>query len=217
MNPPYPSGALNGVTTLLFDLGQVIINLDFNATETAFKNIFGSDYQSLKEKSTVEEVFDRYETGHINEADFLQALQALTTQPIDPSRLIQAWNAMLLDIPLPRLLMLERLRKHFRVMLLSNTNTTHLNHVYCYLDNTYNITAWEDRYFDRAYYSHLMGLRKPHREIYETVLNDHQLRPDQLLFIDDNADNIAGANALGIKTLHHNPEQDITYIFQNYV
>jgi putative hydrolase of the HAD superfamily len=217
MNPPYPSSALNGVTTLLFDLGQVIINLDFNATESAFKNIFGPDYQLLKQRSTVEEVFERYETGHISEADFLQALQALTEKQLDSSLLIQAWNAMLLDIPQPRLQMLDILRKRYKVMLLSNTNATHLDHVYRYLKTTYNISAWEDQYFDHAYYSHLMGLRKPHREIYEAVLNDHQLRPEQVLFIDDNADNITGANALGIKTLHHNPEQDITYIFQNFL
>lgn len=217
MNPPFQASSLTGVSTLLFDLGQVIINLDFNATETAFKNIYGADYHRFKSESATSLVFEHFETGHIDQASFLQELNNLSPGQIDPTSLIQAWNAMLLDIPLHRLEMLSTLGQHFQIMLLSNTNSTHLEHVHAYLKTTYNITDWEDRYFDKAYYSHLMGLRKPNPEIYEAVLNENHLNPHEVLFIDDNFDNIESAKKLGIQTLHHQPEQDITSIFQNFL
>jgi glucose-1-phosphatase len=107
---------------------------------------------------------------------------------------------MLRGLPLNKLQLLLRLKERYQSVLLSNTNNIHLEYI-----NTKLLPAGEttlDPYFHRAYYSHRMHKRKPDAEIFEQVLHENNFQPHETLFLDDNAENIAGAKKLGIQTVH---------------
>ena len=101
---------------------------------------------------------------------------------------------MLLTIKPERLEMLLELRKKYKVFLLSNTNETHLAFVDGYLRTVYgfDIQHFSTVYFDKAYYSHEIGLRKPNTSIFQFVLDDAGLKAEECLFIDDIAVNTEG-------------------------
>jgi glucose-1-phosphatase len=202
------------IKNIIFDLGNVIIDLDLKRSETELKRILGKDMrQKLAEKGQAD-IFERYEMGLSSETNFLNTLQSIHNQPVAYRRLIDAWNAMLLRTPMHRLLFLEQLKEKYQVFLLSNTNQTHLDWVYDDLQKTYGITNFEERFFHKAYYSHLIHLRKPNANIYEYVLQDANILASETLFIDDNADNIAGAKSLGIQTIHHKIGAEIVSVLR---
>lgn len=200
---------------LIFDLGNVIIDLDLDRTTLELKQLLG---QNLEEQLIAKQcvtIFEDYEKGLCSEADFLATLQSLAPPHIGTRRIIDAWNAMLIGTPKSRLEMLSRLKKQYNVFLLSNTNHTHLQWVYDDLERTHQVTDFDTQFFHKAYYSHLIKLRKPDATIYEFVLQDAQLIAAETLFIDDNAANIAAAKQLGINTYHHRIGDDITAIIDS--
>jgi FMN phosphatase YigB (HAD superfamily) len=119
---------------------------------------------------------------------------------------------MLIDLPVSTLTMLEKLKKHFRVFVLSNTNTIHINYVNEIMLQGKVLDSW----FHKAYYSHQLGMRKPELEIYQHVLDQNQLIPEQTIFLDDNLDNLKAANSLYIQTLHITHLQQVRDIFNSY-
>lgn len=204
------------VRNIVFDFGNVLLNLDMSATEKRMNALIGDKYGFSAEKNAYPAFFEEYEVGKISEEDFLHGLRKMTNDTAQESELKSAWNAMLLDLPAERLEMLLLLRKKYRVFLLSNTNKTHIDFVMRYLLHTYGIDDWDTRYFEKTYYSHLVGLRKPDAEIYNFVAKDAAISPAETLFIDDNSANIATANALGWQTVLHNTDEDIVKVLQNY-
>jgi glucose-1-phosphatase len=124
------------------------------------------------------------------------------------------WNAMLVGLPLKKIELLNKLMQSHNVILLSNTNTIHLN----YINNLVQQVTGKnslDSFFHKAYYSHLMLMRKPDAEIFEYVLNENDFKPEQTLFLDDNKLNVQGAGALGINTVHvTSPDLILTYFHE---
>ena len=80
----------------------------------------------------------------------------------------------------------------------------------------HGLSDFESRYFDAVYYSHLIRLRKPERDIYEYVLADADILPGETLFIDDLEENIAGAAELGIRGIVKTPDRDIIDILSAF-
>lgn len=195
---------------LLFDLGGVIINLDVQRTINELAGLAKADAAPLKGRLDHEQ-FKQYETGAITDEAFRIFLKELLRYEGHDQVLDEAWNAMILDIPLERLQLLERLRKDYTLFLLSNTNTIHMKRVNERL-TTHGVTSF-DPFFDKQYYSHLINRRKPDADCYTFVLDDNQLDPEDVLFIDDNEDNIKGAANLGIQTLHINTPQALMDFF----
>lgn len=181
------------ITTLIFDLGGVILNLDQERTFRAFMNL-GAKLEEINKGS---DIFNEFETGKID-ADtfrsyFLQVLKnQVSTQQVD-----DAWNAMLLDLPAHRLELLKKLRKRFRIFLLSNTNSIHIDSFNKYLIQYHSGLDWMGL-FDKVYYSYEIGHRKPDRSIYEYVLNEQGLRAGECIFIDDSKPNLTGAREAGL-------------------
>lgn len=205
---------MSSIRNIIFDLGNVIINLDFGATEQAFKDLVGEDYGRSRQINLENKIFERYEVGAMTEAEFIAEMQAATNVAISGQAIINAWNAMLLDIPAARLEMLLELRKSYKVFLLSNTNTSHLNFVYDYLAKAHQVSDFDERYFDRAFYSHLMELRKPNTAIYSRLLAEAGIKAEESIFIDDLEENIQGAAAVGINTIHHPQGNEIITVLQ---
>lgn len=183
------------IKNIIFDFGDVFINLDKEATARAMMP-FGFSGMT----SELDELFKAYEKGTVSTERFLGSVSVLFPAA-SREQLINAWNSILLDFPEERLLFLEDLAesRRYRLFLLSNTNDIHITHVAEKMGKRFSRFK---NAFEAFYLSHEMGKRKPDHEIYEFVLKNHGLKPEETLFIDDTLENIEGANELGIKTWH---------------
>ncbi|MES2558492.1 MAG: HAD family phosphatase [Bacteroidota bacterium] len=188
---------MHKISTIIFDLGGVLLDLDQGKTLRAFSRK-GLDLDDVNEASPI---FHDFETGKISAADFRQGIKSLFKGEITDAEIDDAWNAMLLDTYESRFTILEGLRKQFRIYLLSNTNSIHIDAVRAYIDKLFGLERW-DNLFDKQYLSYEIGLRKPNKDIYEYVLKDIQKYPQECLFIDDSLANVRGAASVGIHTLH---------------
>jgi len=205
------------VTTLLFDLGNVLFDLDIPATETALNRLLGHDAHRFADWARDNRFFERFETGEIANEAFIGTILEHCTPETSATDVIHAWNAMLIGMPANRLAWLKELRVKYRVALLSNTNGLHIDWVHDYFRETHALTDYEVKYFDRVYYSHAIGARKPDREAYRFVLRDLGVTPQEVLFIDDNQDNCRGARQVGIHAVHHSPERMIERSLDDYL
>jgi glucose-1-phosphatase len=184
---------------LIFDLGGVLLDLSFERTYQAFSELSSRTVEEIRTFSR-EPFFQDYECGRLSDNDFRNFLRAgLGTQASD-SKLDDAWNAMLLDIPRKRLSIVGSLSSRYKIFLLSNTNAIHAA---CFTEKVLQQTGLgiED-YFHSIYYSHLLYMRKPSPEIFEHVLAENKLVPACVLFFDDLPENLAGAQEAGISTFH---------------
>jgi len=192
----------SSVKNLIFDLGGVILDLSVDHTLQSFSDISGLKKEKVKELFVSSRGFLDYEKGLIDDDTFRAFVRELYNVQASDDVLDASWNAMLRGIPKEKLDLLLSLKNKFNVYLLSNTNTIHLN----YINDKILLPHFQeeslDRYFHKTYYSHLMKKRKPDADIFEQVLDENGLQPHETLFLDDNADNIAGAKALGIQTVH---------------
>jgi glucose-1-phosphatase len=192
---------ISGIRHIIFDLGGVLLNIDYQLTEQAFKDAGISNFAELYSQLNQTVLFDEFETGKITAEEFVRSLQKASKTKITEEQVIDAWNAMLLDFPVRRLQLLQQLRMYHDLFLLSNTNELHeqgFNDIIMRSHGIPNIGV----FFDRVYFSHRVGLRKPDKEIFMRVLEDNGLKAEHTLFIDDSPQHIEGAKKLGIQTIH---------------
>jgi glucose-1-phosphatase len=186
---------------LIFDLGGVIIDLDVERTEEAFALLSGKSVLEIKELVAGSNAFLRYEKGLLNDQEFRNSVRSLLHINASDLEIDAAWNAMLGEIPLKRIKLLERLKVDYQLYLLSNTNNIHLicfNEIVKSSCGSLSLNP----YFDKTYYSHLVKMRKPDSEIYNLVLGENNLLAHETLFLDDNVSNLEGASRTGIRTFH---------------
>lgn len=181
---------------LIFDFGNVLIEIDPARSIQAFQALGAPADLNLEA-----DFFHDFETGILSAAEFRDALRGQLGRAASRSSLDAAWNALLLEIPPKTLRVLRSLRTQgYRLALLSNTNPIHIDEVRRRLGPFgYGEFA---RCFERIFYSYEMGLRKPDPAIYAAV--DRELgiaSPAEVLFVDDNAANIASAAKHGWGTL----------------
>jgi len=197
----------SAIKNVIFDLGGVIINLSVEKTHQAFATLSGLPVDEIKARVHRGAFFHDFERGLITDHEFRNHLRESLSMHVSDTQLDEAWNAMLLDIPRARIQLLERLKSTHSIFLLSNTNNIHLQHFNGIVKQLTG-RATIDHYFQRAYYSHLVKMSKPDVEIYKYVLVQHNLAAQETIFLDDNKDNLAGANKAGIHTFHvENPDQ----------
>jgi putative hydrolase of the HAD superfamily len=200
------------IKNLIFDLGGVIINLDTARTFEAFSRLSGIPAAELRQKSKQVSLFGDYEKGMMTDTEFRWELKNFLSGNFSDHEIDQAWNAMLLDIPAGKFRLLKQLKDTHQTFLLSNTNNIHLQ---CFNEIVRKATGLEaiDSYFHKAYYSHLLKMRKPDDEIYLHVLEQNKLNPSETLFMDDNHDNLEGARRVGIEVAHIAHPDDLYSLF----
>ncbi len=201
------------IKNIIFDWGGVITNINYQATIDAFKKYGLDDFDKLYTKFNQSELFIQLETGKITAFAFRQELRKSIGIPVSDEEIDKAWSAMLLDTPADRLELLRQLKERYRTFLLSNTNSIHVEGYRRYLHAVTGISDFNEL-FEKVYYSHEAGYRKPGKEIFEYVLSDCSVKPVETLFVDDTCDNIETAESLGIKTLHINDGMDIADCFK---
>jgi putative hydrolase of the HAD superfamily len=204
------------IKNIIFDLGGVIIDIDVPVTFKKFAEVSGKSHDEVAHLFKSNLLFERHETCDLTDDQFRNEIRRLLQINLNDKEIDQLWNALLFDIPEQRIDLIMKLNNKFRTFLLSNTNNIHFIEVENILRKSTPINSFQE-VFEKVYLSHEVKLRKPHQPIYEFVLNDSKLIPNETLFIDDNADNIAGAASLGIQTIHLQPSNTIIDHLQAYV
>lgn len=204
---------LNPYKNIIFDLGDVVLNIDYNKAVEEFKKLgldnFAEHFSQAKQKH----LFDLYEKGQISSDEFRDTIKKEFKNTIINQQIDDAWNSLLLDLPKERLLLLKKIKNTHRTFLLSNTNEIHIIQFNKYLNQTYRINDLSD-YFEKMYLSYEVGMRKPDAEIFELVLNQNKLIASETLFIDDSKQHIDSAQGLGINTYWLQKPETIMDIFE---
>lgn len=190
---------MSSIKAIIFDLGGVLIDLDFNKTTRAFQDLGFPNFEQMFSQFKADRLFEKLETGLISEDDFYVAMQKVNPGHLTAANIRNAWNSLLLDFRLTSLDYLGTIKKHYPIFLLSNTNIIHYNAFNEKLKAQAGLEIL-DPLFTKCYYSHDIGLRKPNQNIYEYVLNDAGLEAATTLFIDDTNINIEGARGVGLQT-----------------
>ena len=203
----------NKYKNIIFDLGGVILNIDYDLTAKAFAELGLPKFNELFSKAKQEKVFDLYEKGLISSSGFRDALNNAMKTPVSYGTIDAAWNAMLLDLPSSRLDVLKKVKKTHRTFLLSNTNEIHIEWFFNSLQQHFGIPDLSG-HFEKVYLSYKLQLRKPDPEIFQYVLENNGLDPSETLFIDDSTQHIESARKLGIQTYWLDvKKEDITQLF----
>lgn len=202
--------------TIIFDFGNVLIDLDFQRCFDTFKEVTGISWDKDNLPSDITSAIHKYDRGHISDEAFLWVFQQHSSNS-DPRELIRAWNRLLGNIASDRLKMIERLKLDYNLAILSNINNLHIRKIHFYLKNEYQISDFEDRFFDHVFYSHLIGMRKPDEEIYKHVTTTLGIIKSDILFIDDLQENIDAAKRHGWHGQIHDPKDDICSVIDSYI
>ncbi len=207
------------IKNIIFDFGNIFVNLDFERTYNAFAEQVGKEAFDRTRKELFQNgTFQKYERGHISESEFFNALKDVAKSEASIQSIHDAWCSLLLGIPKHRFTMLDNLKGKFNLYMLSNINTSHANWLHAYMEKEHHITEEEWRgKFDTIYYSHEIGERKPDVSSFQYVLNDAGLIPEECLFVDDLAENTKVAASLGIHTLTHDPKEDIAEVLPEFL
>ena len=203
---------LNGITSIIFDFGGVILNLNEQLTYKAMMQLLNCNEQQLQQHLTHNDIFYNYECGLISTEEFVRYIQSLVPYNISAQEIADAWNAMLLDFPQEHVDLLLQLKTKYRTFLLSNTNDLH---EIAFTQNMKNqgIEYSIHDLFERVYYSHTLHLRKPNVEIYEAVIQRENLNPAYTLFLDDKQENLEGAKKAGLQTQLVDSQSSILTLF----
>ena len=171
---------------IIFDLGGVLIDIDYQATENAFVDLgfedFGEKYSQLNQS----DLFDKLEIGEISAQHFINKILPLCPEGTSPNKIVAAWDAMLGEFPKEKIELLHRVKSRLPMYMLSNTNEIHIPKVY---------EAWDkvsdepmSAFFDKIYLSFEIGKRKPDVSTFEWVCETLEINPSTTLFIDDRID-----------------------------
>ena len=200
---------MSKIKNIIFDLGGVILNLDYSKTVNEFKKLGVLNFEDLYSQKKQSIVFDDFEKGKIQPGEFISSINDSENLKIKEIDFINAWNAMLLEISFEKLEFIAGLKNDHKVFLLSNTNEIHINKFEDDLKKEKMLDKFNNC-FDKIYYSSRMGKRKPDENCFSQVLQENKLIPYQTLFIDDSIQHINGAKQLGIQTFHLEKNKSIT-------
>ena len=186
------------IKNIIFDLGGVILDLNYKATIDAFVEMGIKDFSDLYSQKEQKQIFDDFEIGKITSDQFISSIQSLSQNSISKVEIITAWNAMLLEINTEKLNYLLSLKERFRIFLLSNTNEIHISKFEAGLAKKNELKKFYNC-FEKVHYSSRMSLRKPNVDCFKKVLNINKLNASETIFIDDSKQHIEGALKCGIK------------------
>lgn len=188
------------IKNIIFDYGNVIFSLDFIKGQQAWKDLGITDPGQFYGHRVQDKVFDAFERGEIEADEFRDYIRKKISNPrLTDQQINNAWNSMLVGVPKGNHELLAELKSKYRTFLLSNINPIHYDYIMNYLKTDFDFDD-NDHLFEKTYYSHLTGKRKPEAEIFEQVLTENQLIPAETLFIDDSPQHLETAKKLGIKT-----------------
>lgn len=203
------------IDAIIFDLGGVILNIDYQLTIKAFQALGFESFNEQYSKMQQSGLFDSLEKGLISEAEFVSSIKKQIPNVADQD-IIDAWNALILDFPIDRLNLLANLKSEVDIYLLSNTNEIHLKAFNQILKDEFQLDSLASE-FNKLYLSHEIHARKPESEAFEIILRENNLKADRVLFIDDSPQHIEAANKLGLQTIHIDGNNSIEELFSAFL
>lgn len=202
------------IETIIFDFGGVILDIDPQITINEFVNLGFKDFEKIATAEFKNDILGKFERGIMTPEVFRNKLREFLNIDVSDQEIDSAWNALLYDIPRKRIEVIEEVKKHYNIYLLSNSNELHYDLFVRDLQLRFGYREF-DELFHKSYFSFDLHLLKPNPEIYEFVVNQHSLTPENTLFIDDRLENIEAARNLGIKTFHLEKPMKIRDMFNN--
>ncbi len=197
------------IRNIIFDLGGVLLNVDYHATIDSFKQLGVKNIDEFFTQAHQSRIFDGLDKGKTSPEEFRDELRKLTGLSLADNEIDRAWNAMLLDLPQQNLPLLEKVKDNYRIFLLSNTNAIHFPNFLKYLQEAHGYESL-DLFFEKQYLSHEVGMRKPDVEIFEHVIHDNNLIPSETLFIDDTRQHVIGARKAGLQAYWLEIDKEVT-------
>ncbi len=188
------------IKNIIFDLGGVLFDINYHLTAEAFEKLGVKDFKNIFAKKGQADVIDRLEEGKISVEQLTVELSAFCNIQLTQKEVVDAWNAMLFNMPAHRFDLLKNLRKKYRIFLYSNINEIHEKAVHQRLQEKHGIENLKD-HFEKIYYSHLIGIRKPKPEGFTYIIKEQNLDPKETLFIDDSPQHVEGALKAGLKAV----------------
>jgi putative hydrolase of the HAD superfamily len=182
---------------LIFDLGEVIIDIDYRQTITAFQKLAVVDFSTVVSYSAQNPVFDWYEKGQVTTGFFFDELRKYLRPGTTDKEIESAWNAIFQDFSPQKIELLKQLKTRYNTFALSNINEIHLASIDKAAQTKFGGAAFSN-FFQAAYYSNKIGLRKPEPEIYALLLEKEGLKAGETFFVDDKKENVEAARTLGI-------------------
>ena len=201
------------IHNIIFDFGGVICNIDFKLSEMKFRNLGFKGFNPSYSVEDGEDVFRRIEGGKITVPEFISVLKKQLHPGVTDEAVLDAWNAMMLDIPAARVKLLEEVRKSYRIFILSNSNEVHYNKFLGDFIKNYRYSSFTD-IFEKTWFSFQIHLQKPSREIFEYVIRDGKLNPPQTLFIDDSIQHVEAASQAGLRSYQLKAYEEIQDLFK---
>lgn len=195
------------IKNIIFDLGGVLLDIDYQATKLAFENLGISNFDLLYSQMKQNELFNSLETGKIDEQDFIREINNLIPST-EKKDIYKAWNAMLKQFPKHRIDLIYSLKPKYNVVLLSNTNAIHIKAFKQHLESDFGYSYFQNA-FQKIYYSSEIGLRKPNVETFLYVLNENNFKANETLFIDDTKGHLEGAKIAELHTFLHPSNGDL--------
>lgn len=187
------------IKNIIFDYGNVIFMLDFEKMKQGWESIGISGPTAFFSHGLQHPIFDEFDKGMISVPEFRAFIREKSGRPLTDDEIDAAWNSLLLGVNKGTHEVLAELKKKYRTFLLSNINPIHYGYIMDYLKREFGFED-NDHLFEKTYYSHFIGIRKPDPAIFEKVLKENNLVAEETLFIDDIAANLEAAKSLGIQT-----------------
>ena len=204
------------IKNIIFDLGGVILDIDETIVYKELEKLGISTLELARSKEFTE-LMSKFDTGIYTAPTFRKRMKALVHQEKMTDQKFDAiWNAMLLDIPRERIEAIEKVKKHYKIFLMSNTNVIHYDLYVRDLQLRFGYHEF-DELFHKSYFSFAEHLEKPDPRFFELIIDHEGLSPEETLFIDDTEKNIKVAQSLGIRTYHISREELVRNLFENGV
>jgi len=204
------------IKNIIFDLGGVILDIDETIVYKELEKM-GISTSELAHSKDFKEIMSKFDTGIYTAPTFRKKTKALLgLEKMTDKRFDDIWNAMLLDIPRERIEAIEKVKKHYKIFLMSNTNVIHYDLYIRDLQLRFGYNEF-DELFHKSYFSFAEHLEKPDPRFFELILDHEQLLPEETLFIDDSKKNIEAAQSLGIHTYHIRRDELVRNLFENGV
>ena len=191
---------MKNIKNVIFDYGNVIFSIDFRRAQQAFKQLGISNAEEFFGHRQQDEIFDKFDRGEVTASEFINYVKQKTGNSLVTNQQVtDAWNSLLLGIAPGNHELLLKFKAKYRTFLLSNINDIHYQFIMNYLKTDFGFND-NEHLFERTYYSHLVGKRKPEVDFFEQVILENNLKPEETLFIDDSPQHLEAAKTLGIQT-----------------
>ncbi|MDR3142502.1 MAG: HAD family phosphatase [Tannerellaceae bacterium] len=199
------------IKNLVIDFGGVIINLARNRCIEAFAALGIDVREQLNNNYLHKDMFMAIELGQMTAAEFRDAIRLLTSRKVTNKQIDDAWICMINDVPAYKLDLLLELKKKYNTLLLSNTNEFHWSWSE---KNVFSYKGYQAAdFFNKIYLSYKLHMVKPHAGIFEYVIKDAGIIPQESLFIDDALPNCRTAESLGFRTYMPGAGEDWRHLF----